>query len=67
MTTNIHPLLVHFPIALLTVYSLLEAVPLKRIQKLPYWFYVKAVLLITGTISILPTILAGLVIEDQFS
>lgn len=66
MTTNVHPLLVHFPIALLTVYSLLEIVSIKKLRALPYWFYVKAILLIAGTISILPTILAGLLIENQF-
>lgn len=64
---NVHPLLVHFPIALLTIYSLLEIVPIKRIRKLPYWFYVKASFLIFGFISILPTILAGLIIEEQFT
>lgn len=64
---NIHPILVHFPIALLTVYSFFEITPLQRIQQFPYWFYVKASMLLTGFFLILPTILAGLVIEDQFS
>ncbi len=66
MTINVHPLLVHFPIALLTIYSILEIVSIKRLRELPYWIYVKASLLLIGTISILPTILAGLIIEDQF-
>ena len=48
---NIHPLLVHFPIALLTIYSLLELVPFKQIYRQSYWFYTKAIILIIGSIS----------------
>lgn len=67
MPINIHPLLVHFPIALLTVYSLLEIISVGKIRNLPYWFYIKAILLIIGSISTLPTILSGLIIQNQFS
>lgn len=63
---NIHPLLVHFPIALLTIYSLLEIIPFKKIKELPYWFYTKAIILILGSISTVPTLFAGFIIEDQF-
>lgn len=66
MPINVHPLLVHFPIALLFTYSVFEIIPLKQIQDLPYWFYIKAILLISGFISILPTLFAGLIIEEQF-
>lgn len=64
---NIHPLLIHFPIALLTIYSLLEIIPIKKIQQLPYLFYTKAIILIFGFTAILPTILTGLIIQQEFS
>jgi len=46
---NLHPIFVHFPIALLTVYALLELASLiKPIRDRAYVFYVKAVFLIGG-------------------
>lgn len=64
---NIHPLLVHFPIALLVVYSLLEWVPIKKITNLYYWFYIKATFLFLGVLSTIPTGITGKIIENQFS
>lgn len=64
---NIHPLLVHFPIALLVVYSLLELTPVKRLTNLSYWFYIKITFLFLGILSIIPTGIAGKIIEEQFS
>jgi uncharacterized membrane protein len=46
-----HALIVHFPIGLLTVYSLIEFLRFKKILDLPYLFYTKAILLIVGTLS----------------
>jgi uncharacterized membrane protein len=48
MDMNIHPVLVHFPIALFTVYAVLELIRFKKINNQPYWFYVKGVLAITA-------------------
>jgi uncharacterized membrane protein len=48
LNINVHPLLVHFPIALLVVYSLLEWVPLKKLANLSSWFYIKATFLFFG-------------------
>lgn len=48
---DIHPVTVHFPIALLTVYGLMELVWSKRLKKEQAWFYVKASFLILGVIS----------------
>ncbi len=56
---NIHPLLVHFPIALLTTYAVLELLRFNFLTKQTYWFYVKAVILLAGTLAGYPTILAG--------
>lgn len=63
---NIHPLLVHFPIALLTIYSILEWMPIKKLTSLSYWFYIKATFLFFGVLSTIPTGFAGKIIEGQF-
>lgn len=64
---NIHPILVHFPIALLSVYSILECIRFKKVLKQDYWFYVKAIFLLIGTLALIPTGLAGKLIESQFT
>lgn len=72
---NIHPLFVHFPIALLTLYALFEIfIPIKiKAYKLfkwehiwtykllinPIWENIKAFLVIVGTILALPTLQTG--------
>ncbi len=43
-----HPIIVHFPVALLTLYGLFELVRLHRVLEKPYWFQVKAILAIFG-------------------
>lgn len=45
---NIHPIFVHFPVALLTVYALMELVRFNKVKQQPYWFYVKALFLMIG-------------------
>ncbi len=47
---NIHPILVHFPIALLTIYALMEMIQYKKLKNTDYWFNSKATLVIIGTI-----------------
>ena len=47
---NIHPIVVHFPIALLTLYSVVELIKSKNIVLKYNLFYSKALLLITGTV-----------------
>jgi uncharacterized membrane protein len=63
---NVHPLLVHFPVALLTIYALLELLRFTRITALPYTFYVKATFVIIGTASSYAAYLSGLLIGPQF-
>lgn len=47
---NIHPIFVHFPIALLVIYAVFELIRFKKISQQPYWFNIKAILLILGTV-----------------
>lgn len=63
---NIHPLVVHFPIAFLSLYAVLELIPFKKITKQSYWFYLKACLLLFGVIGAGIAVLAGQSIENQF-
>jgi len=65
MHNNIHPLLVHFPIAFLGFYAVLEILRLKIFMRQAWWFYVKAILVIAGAASGLPTIAAGLYIKSK--
>ncbi len=53
---DLHPLIIHFPIALFSVYAVLEVIVPKKFEQ-PYWFYIKAVFVILGSATAL---LAGL-------
>lgn len=67
MPLNVHPLIVHLPIGLLTLYSFLEIISVKRLRSLPYWFYVKAILVIFGSAGTFAALASGLLIKDQFA
>ncbi len=57
---DLHPLLIHYPIAFLTTYAVFELLRFKKLLGLPYWFYVKGTLLILGEISAIATLIAAL-------
>ena len=63
---NFHPLIVHFPVALLTVYCFFEIIRFKKVLASQIFFYIKAVFAILGSLSLLPTYLSGEVIEREF-
>jgi len=54
---DLHPLFVHFPIALLTLYSFLEVI--RRFTKSEHWVQVRAVLVIAGTIGAFVSLSTG--------
>lgn len=63
---NLHPLFVHFPIALFTVYALLEMIPSKKLRNNETVFLIKCFILIIGTVSVWPTLASGEAIEHMF-
>jgi uncharacterized membrane protein len=60
MIFDIHPLVIHYPIAFLTVYSLAELLRFRKFMELPYWFFIKASLVIIGTFSAIVTYIFAL-------
>ncbi|MFA6503091.1 MAG: DUF2231 domain-containing protein [Candidatus Paceibacterota bacterium] len=63
---NIHPFFVHFPIALLAVYSLLElgAYVSPSLRRQSWMFPVKAFLLFVGVLAALAALVTGGIAED---
>ena len=61
---NVHPLLVHFPLGLLTVYAVLEFLRLKQLRN-PTMFALKAFLVIVGFAAACVTWLSGQLIEHN--
>ena len=61
---NFHSMFVHFPIALLMIYSLFELVSFKFITKYDNWFYIKATFLIVGFTTAFPALFTGDLLEE---
>ncbi len=61
---SLHPLVVHFPVALLSVYAVAELVRFRRVTQQPYWFYVKATMAILGSMGALVARQTGEAIEE---
>jgi uncharacterized membrane protein len=64
---NIHPIFVHFPIAFLTIYAIAELIRFKKIMSLPYYFYIKAVLVILGSLTSFIAMQTGEMAEEILS
>lgn len=64
---DIHPIFVHFPIALLTIYAIAELIRFRKLINTIYWFYVKAILVIVGTLSAFLALNTGEGAEDSVS
>ncbi len=63
---DIHPIVVHFPIALLTIYSGMELFVYGTLQQKLWWVPMKRFLLIIGTIGGFFAILTGGVAADVY-
>lgn len=64
---NLHPALVHFPIALLTIYALMECLRFKKLMQWEPWFYLKGAFVILGFLSSVVTYFSGNEIQNEFS
>lgn len=64
--TNLHVLLVSFPIALLIAYGLVD-LPLERLRRLSFWFPLKAFLVIAGTLFGYAAAIAGLLARKSYA
>ncbi|HEY5220613.1 MAG TPA: DUF2231 domain-containing protein [Candidatus Paceibacterota bacterium] len=62
---NIHPIIVHFPIALLTLYVVFEILPLERWYPRAAWADIKAILVCFGGLGILAALLTGQLAESS--
>jgi len=64
---NIHPIFVHFPIALLATYAILELIRVKKLTDRPEWFYLKLFLLLFGTAAAFITLQTGEIAQHLLS
>jgi uncharacterized membrane protein len=62
---NIHPLMVHFPIAILSLYAVAEILRFRALTSREWWFNFRAVLVIVGAVAALVTIQTGTWIGDM--
>ncbi len=62
---NVHPFIVHFPIALLTLYSLFEFFPLERWYPRVVWQDIKAILVCFGGVGLLTALITGQLAESS--
>ena len=56
---DFHPLVIHYPIAFLTTYAVFELLRFSKLLELPYWFYIKAVLVTVGELGAIVTVIAA--------
>ena len=60
MFMDLHPILVHYPVAFLSVYAIFELLNTKMLSRRPHWFYIKGTLVIIGTMGAFLALVSGL-------
>jgi uncharacterized membrane protein len=63
MTYNLHPLFVHFPIALLFLYSIIKMLPFKKWFPKVAWRDIERVLLVVGVLGAFAALYTGSIAE----
>lgn len=66
MAFDFHPIFVHFPIALLSIYTCMEIIRFSYCTRQHWWFHTKAVLIITGFIGGVLALLSGDSASDAY-
>ncbi len=61
---DLHPVLVHFPIALLTVYAGIEVVRFPKLVKQTWWLPLKSAFVILGSLASLFTFITGWLLKQ---
>jgi uncharacterized membrane protein len=56
---NIHPVLVHYPVAFLSIYAFFELLRFKKLQDFPGWLFIKATLVFVGGLGVLAALSTG--------
>ena len=56
---NPHPIIVHFPVALLTLYVVFECLRFKRLMERSEWFWIKGVFVWLGGLGALAALVTG--------
>lgn len=64
---NLHVVVVHYPIAFLTLYAIFELLRFRRLLVQPFWFYVKAILVILGSLGAGAALITGKMAKELFS
>lgn len=67
MTYNIHPILVHFPIALLFVYSIIKIIPFEKWLPGVSWKHIERVMLLGGVLGAFAALTTGEIAEHLIS
>jgi uncharacterized membrane protein len=59
MTYNLHPIFVHFPIALLFIYSIIKILPMKKLFPKVAWRDVERIFLLFGVLGAFAALMTG--------
>lgn len=59
LLAQLHPVIVHFPIGLLTLYAVLELLPFRKTWTDPRWIFAKRILLFFGTLAVIVAATTG--------